>query len=67
MGGTVTGEEASALFQLRYQWQGSYVITLSESTWSAQRLDDPAVVLTAGTAPELRRLMQEDDAKRRGT
>jgi hypothetical protein len=66
MGGTVTGEEASALFQLRYQWQGSYFITLSESTWSAQRLDDPAVVLTAGTAPELRRLMQEDDARRRG-
>jgi hypothetical protein len=65
MDGTVTGEEASALFQLRYQWQGSYFITLSERTWRAQRLDDPAVVLTAGTAPELRRLMQEDDARRR--
>jgi hypothetical protein len=67
MGGTVTGEEASALFQLRYRWQGSYFITLSEGTWSARRLDDPAVVLTAGTAQELRRLMQEDDARRRGT
>jgi hypothetical protein len=64
MGGTVTGEEASALFQLRYRWQGSYFITFSESTWSARRLDDPAMVLTAGTAQELRRLMQEDDARR---
>jgi hypothetical protein len=65
MGGTVTGEEASALFQLRYQWQDSYFITLSESTWSAQRLDDPATVLTAGTGPELRRLVQDDDRRRR--
>ena len=61
----MTGEEASALFQLRYQWQSSYFITLSESTWNARRLDDPATVLTAGTPPELRRLVQDDDARRR--
>jgi hypothetical protein len=62
----VTSEEASALFQLRYQWQGAYLITLSGGIWSAQRLDDPAPSLTAGTAQELRTLMQEDDAGRHG-
>ncbi len=60
----MTSEEASAVFQLRYRWQGAYLITLSRRIWSAQRLDDPATVLTAGTAPELRRLMEEDDAGR---
>jgi hypothetical protein len=60
----MTSEEASALFQLRYQWQEAYRITLSRGIWSAQRLDDPATVLTAGTAPELRGLIQEDDAGR---
>jgi hypothetical protein len=64
MGGTMTSEEASALFQLRYQWQDTYLITLSGGIWSAQRLDDPATVLAAGTGPELRRLIQEDDAGR---
>ncbi len=35
----VTGEEATALFQLRCQWQG-YVIALRDGVWSASRNDD---------------------------
>ncbi len=54
----VTGEDATALFQLRCQWQGAYVIGLCDGVWSASRNNDPTVVLTADTAPELRELLQ---------
>jgi hypothetical protein len=58
----VTGEEATALFQLRCQWQGSYVIALRDGVWSASRYDDPTTILTADTAPELCELMQDGAA-----
>ena len=58
----MTSEEATALFRLRYQWQDTYAIALRDGVWTASRCDDPTTVLTADTAPELRRLMQDDYA-----
>jgi hypothetical protein len=60
----VTSEEATALFQLRCRWQGTYTIALREGVWSAWRLDDPATILTADTAPALRELLRDDYAAR---
>jgi hypothetical protein len=57
-----TSDEATALFRLRCQWQHSYLITLRDGVWSASRYEDPATILTADTAPELRQIMQDDAA-----
>ncbi len=59
----MTSEEATALFQLRYQWQDTYAIALRDGVWTASRCDDPTTVLTADTAPELHGLLQDDQAE----
>jgi hypothetical protein len=56
----MTGEEATALFELRCLWQQAYAITLSEGVWTARRQDNPAQVLTASTATELRWQIRND-------
>jgi hypothetical protein len=60
--GQLTSEDATALFQLRCRWQDIYTVALRDGTWSAWRLDNPASILTADTAPELRELLREDNA-----
>jgi len=60
----VTSEDATALFQLRCQWQDIYTIALRDDIWSARRADDPAAILTADTALDLRELLRDDHAAR---
>jgi len=56
----VTGEEATDLLHLRGLWQQAYAITVTGSTWTARRHDDPARVLTADTAAGLRWQIRTD-------
>jgi hypothetical protein len=58
--GPVTSEEATALFHLRCLWQNSYMITFSDGAWTARRHYNPAKVLTAGNAPDLRWAIRTD-------
>jgi hypothetical protein len=48
----VTSEEATALFQMRCNWD-SYRITVAHGVWTAVRYNNPANVLTADTAAQL--------------
>jgi hypothetical protein len=48
----VTSEEATALFQMRCNWE-SYRITFTDGVWAACRYNNPANVLTADTAAQL--------------
>jgi hypothetical protein len=48
----VTGEEATALFQMRCNWE-SYRITFADGVWTAVRYSNPANLLTADTAAQL--------------
>jgi hypothetical protein len=61
----MTSEEATDLLRLQGLWRDAYAITLSDSVWAAHRHDAPAAILTADTALELQRLMQDDYARRR--
>jgi hypothetical protein len=60
----MTSEEATDLLRLQGLWRDGYAITLSDGVWAARRHDHPAAILTAGTAWELRGLMQDDHAYR---
>jgi hypothetical protein len=59
-----TSEEATDLLRLQGLWRDVYAITLGTGVWAARRHDAPAAILTAETASELRRLMQDDHARR---
>jgi carbon monoxide dehydrogenase subunit G len=48
----VTSEEATALFQMRCNWE-SYRITFTGGVWTAIRYNNPTQVLTADTAAQL--------------
>jgi hypothetical protein len=48
----VTSEEATALFQMRCNWD-SYRITVARGVWTAVRYNNPTNVLTADTAAQL--------------
>jgi len=61
----LTREEELDLTGLRWYWGREYRIALSGGTWSASPLREPATVLTADSADELRRLLREDHDGRR--
>jgi hypothetical protein len=61
----MTSEEATDLLRLQGLWRDAYAISLSDGVWAAHRHDAPAAILTADTALELQRLMQDDYARRR--
>jgi hypothetical protein len=56
----VTSKDAAALLHLRCLWHGAYAISVTDGIWVARRRDNPTRVLTADTAPELRRLLRAD-------
>jgi hypothetical protein len=56
----VTSEEATDLLDLQCRWRDAYAITFSDEVWAARRHGNPATVLTADTAPELRWLIRTD-------
>jgi len=60
----MTSEEATALFRLRCIWEHAYRVEFREGVWSARRLSDPTVILTADTGLELGDLMRHDHAER---
>jgi hypothetical protein len=45
---------------LRGLWQPTYAIALAGGTWTARRRDNPARVLTAATADDLRWQIRTD-------
>jgi hypothetical protein len=49
---------------LRLHWDEFYEIRVSDGVWLAARLDDPACLLTAGSAAGLRDQLREDYAGR---
>ena len=59
----MTSEEVTDLLHLQGLWRDAYAITLSDGVWSARRHDHPAAILTADTAMDLGRLMQDDYAR----
>jgi hypothetical protein len=51
----------TALTDLHYHWGSAYWIQLVDGeTWVASPLVDPATLLSAGTADELRQLIRRD-------
>lgn len=56
----MTSDEATDLLHLRCLWQEAYAITMSDGVWIARRHDNPARVLTARTAPDLRWQIRND-------
>jgi hypothetical protein len=57
----LTSEDATALFHLMgCLWDTAYAIRLTDGIWVACRRDNPACVLTAATALELRWLLRAD-------
>jgi len=49
------------LDDLRYHWDTAYAISQPDAdTWAASPLSDPATLLTAETAAELRELIRSD-------
>ncbi len=64
----MTGPDAgqrAALAELRGLWQGEYWITCDGGAWRASPHRARHVVLSAGSAAELRGMIQKDYARRR--
>ncbi len=57
-------EDQAALTRLRWHWDGAYAVNCDGGSWTAIPAAAPEAVLTAGTAMELRTLMQDDYAAR---
>ena len=58
------GEDQAALARLRWHWDKVYAVSYDDGSWTAVPAAAPEAVLTAGTAMELRTLMQHDYAAR---
>jgi hypothetical protein len=56
-------DEAS-LRDLTCHWEGAYTFAVMDDTWTAMPTDDPANVLMADSAFELRELVRRDYAAR---
>ena len=56
-------EDEDDLAGLSWNWSGAYTFALGDGVWSATAVDDPATVLTAEFAEELRRLVRADYGK----
>jgi hypothetical protein len=61
-GAAAPGQQAAseALDDLRFHWSEAYEITASRGTWQAAPKADPAAVLTAATAADLRKAIRAD-------
>lgn len=56
-------DEAS-LRDLTYHWEDAYSFAVIDDTWTATPAEDPASVLTAESAAELREAVRLDYARR---
>ena len=53
-------EDQDDLAGLAWNWEGAYDFKVADGVWVATSLADPATVLTADSADELRRLVRAD-------
>lgn len=63
-GSALNAADAAALEDLRWHWCEAYEINCAAGTWTARCLTDTAI-LSAGSEPELRRLIRQDRTDRR--
>jgi hypothetical protein len=59
-------DEELDLNGIRWHWDTAYAIGLDDGVWTATPVADPATVLTADTADELRALIRADYTGRTG-
>jgi hypothetical protein len=59
----LTGDDHRSLIWLQTNWGGYYMISLADGVWRAVRISNPAVVLTADSARQLRDLLRDDHAE----
>ena len=55
--------ERESLVWLQTNWGDYYVIKFADGVWSADRVSNPAMILTADSARELRDKMRDDYAE----
>ena len=60
----LTHEEQMDLCGLRWHWDTAYSIGLDDGIWTAVPHLDPAVLITADTADELRAMIRADYTQR---
>jgi hypothetical protein len=60
----LSAADEASLRDLAYHWDGAYSFTVVDHVWTATPLGDPADVLTAESAYELRQLVRHDYANR---
>jgi hypothetical protein len=58
-------EEQEDLAGLDWNWSGAYTFQVADGVWVATSVSNPAAVLTADSADELRRLVRADYFTRR--
>lgn len=58
-------EEQTDLLDLTWHWENAYSFQVTDGVWRAIPADDPACVLTADSAWELREKVRTDYAARR--
>jgi hypothetical protein len=56
----LTPEEELDLVGIRWHWESAYTVGLDDGVWTAVPHADPATILTADNADELRRLVRAD-------
>jgi hypothetical protein len=57
-------EDQTSLIELSWHWEGAYTFQVTDGLWKAVPAADPAAVLTANTAWELREQIRADYAAR---
>lgn len=60
----LTPEEQTDLISLTFHWDTAYRFEVVDGVWRATPHGDPATVLTADTARDLRQLVRDDYAAR---
>ena len=58
-------EQQTSLWHLRWHWEDLYTVACDGKVWSASPTADPAQVLIAGSASDLRTKMQDHYAARK--
>ena len=60
----LTREEEADLRDLSWHWDEAYSFRVTDGVWTATPFSDPAAILTAGSARELRELVRRDYGER---
>ena len=60
-------EDQSALLDLTWHWESAYAFSVVEGIWQAVPAIEPATVLSADTAEQLREKVRQDYASRQAS